>query len=90
MKKFNLNKMANEIIERYIEDREEFDIEKEEAIKMLKKAVLEENMDLNNDTTSYDLEELMLDEYENEYNKLQKIIHSKVTNIDLNEERRDR
>lgn len=79
MKTFNLNEIANEIIERFIEDRAEFDIEKEEAIEILKDAVLIENMDLNNDTTSYDLEELFYDnDYYDEYDKLQKIIKEKV------------
>lgn len=86
MKTFNLNEIADEIIERFIEDRAEFDIEKEEAIEILKNAVLTENIDLNNDTTSYNLEELMLDEYEDEYNKLQKIIKEKVYQIEKFEE----
>lgn len=72
-----LNTIANEIIERYIEDRAEYDIEREQAIEMLKNAVINENIDLNNDTTSYDLEDISEEEYET----LQKIIKEKVQNL---------
>lgn len=89
MKKFNLNQIANEIIERAIEDGLEYyddcfdDNSRNEVIQNLKKSILEDNIDLNNDTTSYDLEELLNDEYEDEYNELQKIIHIKIDNYDL-------
>lgn len=89
MKKFNLNHVANMLIKTFLDDRKEYDIETEEAKIRLKKAVLEDNIDLNNETTSYDLEELMLEKYEDDYIELQKIIKEKVENMEINNKNLD-
>lgn len=81
--KFNLEHIANMLIKTYLDDRREYDIETKEAKIRLKKAVLEDNIELNNETTSYDLEELMLEKYEKEYKEIQKIIKEKVDNMKI-------